>query len=105
MHRSRSPLLTPDVRISRTRRSQILLTAGVRKERTTHLHRQQAQLGQLTIPGGSFRGAEGPLTPPTRMPGQTLANKPADLVERLPGMTGLEVFPPASQVPVDLVHR
>jgi hypothetical protein len=37
-----SPLVTPDVQISRIRRSQILLVAGMRKEVTVHLDRQQA---------------------------------------------------------------
>ncbi len=57
----------PDVRISRIRRSQIPLAAGMRKEWTGHLHRHQAQVGQLAIPGDSFRGPEGPLAPQCRI--------------------------------------
>jgi hypothetical protein len=66
-----SPLVTPDVQISRIRRSQILLVAGIRKEVTVHLDRQQAQLNQVLIPGDSFRTTEGPLAPPAQMPDQT----------------------------------
>src|SRR5438034_401744 len=96
----RSPLVTPDVRISRIRRSQILLVAGVRKEMTVYLHRQQAQLEQVLIPGSSFPGTEGPLTPPAQMPDQTLAHEPADLAKSPPWIAELEVFPPACQVSI-----
>src|SRR5215210_4365837 len=101
----RSPLVTPDVRISRIRRSQIPLAAGIRKEVTVPLHRQQPQIEQLTIPGGSLRRAEGPLAPPAQMPDQTLADIPADLAERLPWVAQLEVLPPALQVSVDLADE
>jgi hypothetical protein len=61
---ARSPLVTPDGRISRIRRSQIRLTKGIRKELTYQLQHLQAQSGQSTILTGSFQGTEGTLTPP-----------------------------------------
>src|SRR5260370_7218650 len=72
--RPRSPLVTPDVQISRIRRTQILLAAGLHKELTAAVKRPQAQVGQLLIPGSSFRRMEGPLAPPAQMPDQTLPN-------------------------------
>jgi hypothetical protein len=101
----RSPLFTPDVRISRIRRSQIPLAAGLHKELTVHLHRLQTQLGQVLIVGRSFRGTEGPLAPPAQMPDQTLTYVPADLPKRPPGMAQSEVFPPSFQVSVYLPHE
>ena len=103
--RTCSALVTPDVRISRIRRSPIPRTAGVRTEWTDRRHRHQAQRGPLPIPGGSFRGTEGPLTPPAPRPEQTLAHRAADLPERLPGVTQREVFPLAFPVSVDLPHE
>ena len=101
----RSPLVTPDVRISRIRRSQILLAAGLRKELTVHLHRHQAQVDQMLIVGRSFRRTEGPLAPPAQMPAQTLTNVPAYLPKRPPGVAQSEVFPPSFQVSVHLPHE
>src|SRR5262245_28744907 len=99
------PLVTPDVRISRIRRSQILLAAGVRKEVTAHRHRLQTQGEQVTIPGGAFRGTEGPLAPPAQVPDQTLTHVPADLPKRPLRIAQLEVGPPALQVSVQLEHE
>src|SRR5438067_13229025 len=97
-----SPLVTPDVRISRIRRSQILLAAGVRKELTARLHRHQTEVGQLTIPGGSFRWSEGSLAPPAQVSVQTLSNIPAVCAERLPGMARYVCVLPDIQLSVDL---
>src|SRR3954453_7584282 len=99
--RPNSPLVTPDVRIYRIQRSQILLAAGLRKELKDPLHRQQAQVDQLTIPGGSFRTPEGPLAPPAPVPDQTLAFIPPDRAERPSWIAQLEVLPPALEVSVD----
>src|ERR1700678_3815234 len=102
---SRSPLLTPDVRISRIRRSQIPLAAGFHKELMAHLHRRQPQLEQVLIPGSSLRGSERPLAPPAQVPDHTLPNKSADHAVCPAWIAQLEVFPPALQVAVQSHHK
>jgi len=64
-----SPLVTPDVRMSRIRRSQILIAKGMHKELTGHLETQKTKAVQLRVPGGSFPGLERPLAPPTQVSG------------------------------------
>src|SRR5438067_197780 len=96
-----SPLLTPDVRFSRIRRSQVPLPQACTRScaaQTSQVH--QPQTRQALIPRLSFRGAEGPLAPPPQVGDQPTPYVPIDPPHRLPRVAQAVVVRPAFQVPV-----
>src|ERR1700730_17405159 len=100
---ARSPLVAPDVRISRIRRSQIPEPhACARSCAAWTLQVDQAQFPQVLIPGLPYRRTVGPLAPSLQVSDQPTAYVTVDRPECLPGVAQPEVVRPAFQVSVQV---
>src|ERR1700722_7323261 len=94
----RSPLVTPDVRISRIRRSQIPSPQAFARSCADVSQVDQTLFLQMTVRGLPLGNSIRPLAPPTQMSRQPIPYKPVDLPKLLPRVPQPEVVGPTSQV-------
>src|ERR1700734_3140065 len=92
-----SPLVTPDVRISRIRRTQIPSPQACARCCANASQVNQPLLLQMTIQGRVPRNSIRPLAPPTQMTRQPIPYKPVDLPKLLARITQPKVIRPALQ--------